>query len=136
MGSSTSHRPEGLGDVTPYLIVPDADRLIAFLQEAFGAAVVMRVEDEQGRVRHAQLRIGDSAIELGQSGDEWKAAPCALHHYVPDVEAVYAAALKAGAESLYPPTERDYGDREAGVRDPGGNQWFLATHLGAAASSG
>lgn len=129
MRDDPNHRPQGLRDVTPYLIVEGVDRLIQFLETAFGARVEARYEDEQGQVRHAQVRVGDSVLEMGSAGGEWTATPCSLHYYVPDSEAVYAAALAAGATSLYPPTERDYGDREAGVRDPSGNQWFIATHV-------
>lgn len=133
MSEANGYRPQGLRDVTPYLIVDGVDRLIEFLETAFGARVEARYEDEQGQVRHAQVRVGDSALEMGSAGEEWTATPCSLHYYVADPEAVYAAALAAGATSLYPPTQRDYGDREAGVRDPSGNQWFIATHTGTAA---
>ena len=66
--------------------------------------------------------------ELGPASAEWR-PPCALHLYVPDVSATYEAALGAGATSCYAPEPKDYGDREAGVTDPHGNQWFIATRI-------
>jgi uncharacterized glyoxalase superfamily protein PhnB len=71
--------------------------------------------------RHAEARLGDSIIEFADAGSTWNAMPAGLHYYVKNSDEVYAPALKAEATSLYEPTNRDYGDREAGVRDPAGN---------------
>ena len=80
-----------------------------------------------GSVGHAALRIGDSVIELADAGPEWPAMPCALQVYVPDADAAYQRALKAGASSLIEPADQFYGDRTASVRDSCGNNWYIAT---------
>lgn len=121
--------PEGYHTVTPYLIVPDVDGQISFLQEAFDAEVRSRMEGPDGRVMHAEVRIGDSPVMMGESTDEIPPMPAMLHLYVPDVDAVYKQALEAGASSVREPTDEFYGDRSGGVQDAFGNQWWLATHV-------
>ena len=125
--NASHYRPEGFHAVTPYLIVPGAVELLDFMKAAFDAEVVEQMADTDGGIRHAQIRIGDSMLEVSSARPEWPASPASLHVYVPDVDTVYARALKAGAESLYEPDDKFYGDREAGVKDGSGNCWFLAT---------
>jgi len=115
--------------VRPYLIVRGADELIAFLQQTFDAEVVMRAPAPDGRVMHAEVRVGDSAVEMGDAGEQWEPLAAPLHVYIENVDEAYRRALAAGATSLYAPTDQPYGDREAGVVDQRGIQWFLATHL-------
>src|SRR5438270_14005625 len=112
--------------IRPYLLVPDADGMIAFLQEMLGAERLGRYPDAEGRVMHAALRVGDSLIEMGEPESGFK--PMALHIYLDDVEGAYARALAAGATSTLPITDQAYGDREGGVKDRWGNAWYLATH--------
>jgi PhnB protein len=126
-----SDRPVGLHTVTPYLIVYGTATLLEFLKEAFGVEQVLRVAREDGAVGHAQLRVGDSMIEVGEGRDEWKPRPCAIHLRVPDADALYRRAITAGASSLDEPMDQPYGDRDAGVEDPSGNHGFIATHRGA-----
>jgi PhnB protein len=114
--------------VTPYMLVPDADALIAFLQEVLGAEVLGRYAAPDGRVMHAALRIGDSRLELGEGGGDYKPFAMALHVYLEDVDGVYARAVAAGATTTLAPTDQPYGDREAGVKDRWGNAWYLSTH--------
>jgi PhnB protein len=121
------YKPAGFHSVTPYLVVPGADRLLQFLKDAFDAEEVGVYRKEDASIMHAELRIGDSIIEMGQANDKWTATPASLHLYVPDTDAVYHKALAAGAESLTEPTDAPYGDRTAGIKDPSGNHWFLAT---------
>lgn len=124
-------KPEGYNSVTPYLIVNGADRLIDFLKEVFDAELIDRHADENGDVRHASCRLGDSIVEL--SGGLNKSFPPmrnALHVYVEDADTTYVRALKAGARSLYPPQDHDYGERSGGVEDPLGNHWYIATWAG------
>jgi uncharacterized glyoxalase superfamily protein PhnB len=118
--------------LVPYLVVSDASKLLDFLRDAFGAAEIMRVPRPGGGVQHAEVAIGDARVELADGTAEYPSRAGALHVYVPDADAVYARALAAGGESLYAPVDQPYGDREAGIRDPGGNAWFIATRLGAA----
>lgn len=126
---STPYRPEGFGTITPYLIVPNASRLIQFLVEAFDASETMVVKDEAGKIRHASFVIGDSPIELADGNPQWHPMTAGLHVYVPDTDASYARAIAAGGTSLYEPTDMPYGERSGGVMDPAGNHWYLATLL-------
>ncbi len=119
--------PSGFHSVTPYLIVEGAERLIEFLQQAFGAEEIFRTNQPDGTIGHTELRIGDSIVELAQGNEKWPPRPCSLHLYVPDCDATYRRALAAGATSLMEPEDAFYGDRAAGVADPSGNHWFLAT---------
>jgi uncharacterized glyoxalase superfamily protein PhnB len=114
--------------ITPYLLVDGADDMIAFMKDALGAELQARVPRPDGKVMHAQLRVGDSRIEMGDANDEFKAFPVALHVYIDDVDGVYARALAAGATTTQPLTDQPYGDREAGVKDRWGNVWYLASH--------
>jgi len=113
--------------VTPYLTVKDAARLMQFLSEAFDAEECYRTTAPEGGIMHAQMRIGDSMIELSDSNEQWPAMPAALHVYVADTDAVFASALRAGASALFDPTDMPYGERSGGVRDPVGNNWYIAT---------
>ena len=128
MATPAKYIPEGFRTVTPYLLIQRTDQFIDFLKRAFGAELKARVPRPDGRVMHAAVRIGDSVLEMGDPGHD---LPVALHMYVPDVDAVYERALSAGATSLHPLTNQDYGDREGSVRDPFGNNWYIATHQGA-----
>ena len=83
---------------------------------------------------NAELRIGDSVVELSQAVTDQKTTPAALHVYVRDTDAAYQRALAVGATSLYAPTEMDYGERSAGVSDSNGNRWYFATYRGETAS--
>jgi len=82
-----------------------------------------------GSIRHAEARIGDSMVMIGQAGGEWKPKPNTVHVYVPDVDATYKKALAAGATSTREPVTQFYGDRSAGVEDAQGNSWWIATHV-------
>lgn len=125
-----SHIPEGLRTVNPYLHPADAAGLIEFLKQAFDAEEVNVYRPEAGgAVAHAQIRLGDTILEMGQAHGQYRPMPAGLHFYVADVDAVYARAVKAGGISISPPTDQPYGERGAGVRDPEGNSWFLATPL-------
>jgi PhnB protein len=121
--------PAGHHTVTPYLLVGDAGRLIDFMKRAFAAVETGRHTDAEGRVMHAEVRIGDSMVMIGEASGEWKPMPCMLHLYVPDTDAVYASAIEAGATSIRAPSDQFYGDRTAGVVDEEGNQWWMATHI-------
>jgi uncharacterized glyoxalase superfamily protein PhnB len=119
----------GLRSVTPYLHPVRAPQIIEFLQKAFGAEEVYRAQSPDGVVQHAQVRIGDSVIGMGDAHGPYQPMPSTLHLYVPDTDSLYQQALRAGAVSIQPPADQPYGDRSAGVRDPFGNRWFIATHI-------
>ena len=120
--------PEGFHSVTPYLVVPGVARLIDFLKQAFEAQELHRTAQPDGTVMHAEVRIGDSVVMMGETMGERKPMPGCIYLYVNDTDAVYRRALQAGATSLMEPADRFYGDRNAGVQDPAGNQWWIATH--------
>src|SRR5580698_210940 len=88
--------PEGYHSVTPYMCVSDTDRLIEYLSEAFGAEVNMRMEAPDGRVAHAEVRIGDSMIMLTDGSDQLQPSVTGLYLYVPDVDESYRRAIAAG----------------------------------------
>jgi PhnB protein len=120
--------------VTPYLTVPDVFEEIEFVTRVFGAVGKVYGLGSAGGY-HSEYSIGGSMVMIGGGGEgsKWRGtpAPASLHLYVEDVDAVYQRAMAAGARSLSAPVDQPYGDREAGVEDPGGNQWYIATHQGA-----
>ena len=122
---------EGFHSLTPYLIVEGAAKTIDFLKQAFGAEEKLRVPKPDGSIMHAEVRIAGSVVELADANDQYPARPTSLHLYVPDADAVYHRAIAAGAISTEEPVDQPYGDREAGVRDPGGNDWYISTHKAA-----
>jgi PhnB protein len=128
MSTTSIEIKEGFRTVTPYFVVKGGDRFIEFLQRAFGATLHARFAKPDGSVMHAQVQIGDSFVELGDSSEQYKPVTMGIHLYVPDVDAVYERALRAGATSLYGLTDQAYGDREGSVVDPFGNHWYIATH--------
>jgi PhnB protein len=121
--------PEGYHSVTPYAVVEGADQMIQFLKTVFGAEETVRLPGANGKVGHAEVRIGDALVMLADWGPQNKAFPAMLHIYVDDSDAAYHRALAAGATSLREPTLEFYGDRMSGVTDAFGNQYWIATHV-------
>jgi PhnB protein len=121
--------PEGYHTVTPYLTVADAEVQIDFLKRAFSAQEKYRHNDDKGRVRHAEVRVGDSMVMIGQAREPWTPKPAHFYLYVEDVDAMYKQAVAAGGKSLQEPTNQPYGDRGAGVEDSQGNSWWIGTHI-------
>ena len=120
--------PEGYHSVTPYLLVDGVAGLIDFLKQAFDAEERERFSRPDGTIMHAEVRIGDSIVMMGEPTGELKPMPASMHLYVDDSDATYTRALQAGATSTMEPAEEFYGDRMAGVMDPAGNYWWIATH--------
>ena len=120
--------PDGYHTVTPYLTVQGVPKLIDFLKQAFEAQEIERMLQPDGTIRHAEVRIGDSVVMMGEAGGENQPMPSAIYLYVTDTDAVYKRALQAGATSLMEPVDQFYGDRSAGVKDSSGNYWWIATH--------
>jgi uncharacterized glyoxalase superfamily protein PhnB len=121
--------PEGHHTVTPYLVVRGAAQLIEFMKQAFAAEEIQRMTRPDGSIGHAEVKIGDSRLMLGEAGGEFTPMPAMLHLYVEDADAIYRRALQAGAISLREPVDEFYGDRIGGVKDSFGNQWWIATHI-------
>ncbi len=117
-------RREGLYTVTPYLIAGPAVELIDFVKQAFGAVESFRATGSAGGL-HCEVKIGDSIVMIG-GGPGFDARPAAIHLYVSDVDEVYARAVEAGATSMVAPSDQEYGERVAGVKDVGGNEWYIA----------
>jgi PhnB protein len=108
-------------------VMPGIAGLMEFLKQAFDAQELDRMARPDGSIAHAAMRIGDSMVEMGEA-PEGRVMPAALHLYVKNADETYLRALKVGATSLYEPRDMDYGNREGGVTDPRGNQWYIATH--------
>ena len=122
--------PEGYHTATPYLVVKGADKTIEFLKKAFGAEPAFEpMTRPDGKIMHADLKIGDSHIMLSEATDQHPAMQSMVHLYVPNVDAVYQRAVAAGGKSFQEPKDQFYGDRGAGVKDPSGCVWYIATHI-------
>ncbi len=127
---SVKPKPDQYHSVTPYLAVAGAEKLIDFMKQAFGASdphECMRRPD--GSIHHAELKIGDSIIMVADAQGRWEPRPSTLYLYVDDTDATYRRALDAGGTSLMEPATQFYGDRNAGIEDPSGNYWWIATHV-------
>lgn len=126
---STPGVPAGYHSVTPYLTVSDLPAELAFLAAAFGAIETEHIRDGEGNSMHAEVRIGDSIVMVGQAREAATSGTngAVLYLYDPDVDACYGRAMAAGARSFQEPTDQFYGDRTAALYDPAGNQWWIAT---------
>lgn len=128
--------PEGMHTVTPHLVCAGAAEAIDFYKKAFSAKEVSRMPGPDGKLMHAQITIGDSALMLTDEAPQWKSfgplhlkgTSVTIHLYVPDVDASYKQAIAAGATSRMEPADMFWGDRYAQVSDPFGHQWSIATH--------
>ena len=121
---SQKFKREGFHTVTPYLIVKPAVELVDFVKQAFGAVESFRATGSAGGL-HCEVKIDDSIVMIG-GGPTFDPRPSAIHLYVSDVDEVYARAVAAGATSLLAPADHDYGERVAGIKDIGGNEWYIA----------
>ncbi len=120
--------PDGFHTVTPYLVVAGAPKLIEFLKRAFGAEEVERTKRPDGTIGCAAVRVGDSMVMMGEAQAGQGPKPATLYLYVKDVDATYKKAIQAGGTSTCEPTDMFWGDRNAGVKDAFGNEWWIATH--------
>lgn len=129
--------PPGYHSVTPYLGQRDCAAALAFYERAFGAEKVLRLDMPDGKVAHAEIRIGDSVLMMSDENPDWGSksaitlggSPVLLMIYVPDVDAAFARALAAGGTQVRPVQDQFYGDRSGTLVDPFGYQWTLATHI-------
>jgi PhnB protein len=129
--------PEGYHTATPYLIIKDAAQAIEFYKKAFGATEVMRFAQPDGKIGHAEIKIGDSHIMLADEFPEMGArspqtlggSPVSILLYVKDVDAQAKLAVAAGAKVVRPVKDQFYGDRSGSFEDPFGHQWHIATHV-------
>jgi PhnB protein len=129
--------PDGYHSVTPYLIVQGAASAIEFYKKAFAASEVMRFDGPDGKVGHAEIKIGDSPVMLAdeypdmgfRSPQSLGGAGVSLMVYVEQVDAVFQRAISAGAKEVHPVKDQFYGDRSGTLRDPFGHVWTITTHV-------
>lgn len=134
---SVESKPAGYHSVTPYLIAKDAHAAIAFYKEAFGAVETCKLLMPDGSICHAEIQIGDSKVMIGEENPQWGSkgplslggTPSGFMIYVPDADAAFTQALKAGARVEKPVENQFWGDRTGSVIDPFGHKWTLGTHV-------
>lgn len=125
-----TYTPEGFGTVNAYLFVEKPEEFITFLQNSFFAEEVNRSTNEKtGEIANCILKIGDSCFMISQARGEFLGMRTSFYLYVNDVDKVYQNALAQGAESVLEPADMDYEDRQAGVKDPAGNYWWISKRL-------
>ncbi|MGH9445385.1 MAG: VOC family protein [Terriglobia bacterium] len=129
MATKVKPIPDGFHTATPYLVVDDGDKQIQFLKQAFDATEVHVSRRPNGRMMHAEVKIGDSIIMIGEAQDTWNAMPAMVYLYVEDVDGTFRQATAAGGKTVREVKDEFYGDRSGGVEDPCGNMWWIATHL-------
>jgi PhnB protein len=129
--------PDGYHTVTPYLIVDGAAAAVEYYRKAFGASELLRMPDPQGRIGHAEIRIGDSVIMLADARHEMGyrgprtlgGTSVSILLYLADVDAAFERAISAGGKALRPVADQFYGDRMGTLEDPFGHVWTLGTHI-------
>jgi PhnB protein len=137
MASNVKPIPEGYHSVTPYLIVKGGAKAIEFYKQAFGATEIFRMPQPDGKIGHAELKIGNSIIMLADEFPERNirgpeslgGTPVMIHLYIDDVDTVAKRAVDAGAKEIRPVQNQFYGDRSGMYTDPFGHQWNIATHV-------
>jgi PhnB protein len=137
MANKPKSIPDGYHSATPYLIVNDAAAAIEFYKKAFGATELMRLPKPNGKIGHAEIKIGDSPIMLADEAPEVGArsprtiggSPVSILLYVDDVDTTFTKAVNGGAKVQRPVADQFYGDRTGGVEDPFGHLWYIATHV-------
>ena len=137
MPNSVKPIPEGFHTATPTLVVKNAAQAIDYYKKVFGAEELMRMPSPDGKISHAEIKIGDSKIFLsdefpqhgGKSPQTLGGFTGGIYLYVPDVDKVFDKAIAAGGKSAMPVTDMFWGDRYGKLEDPFGHQWSVATHL-------
>lgn len=117
-----TYKPDGYTDLAPYLLVADAGAVLDFAETVFGAERLRVFAGDGGGIMHAECRIGDTVLMMGEA----EGASAMLHLYLPDPDAAFARAIAAGATELQPMMEKGDGDRRGGFRAPDGTQWYVA----------
>jgi PhnB protein len=119
-------QPASHQTVMPYLILPDAWAFLDFTSTVFHAELLSKHMHDDGSIMHAEVRIGDATIMIGQSSEQFPPQPAGLFIYVKDADASYARALKEGATSLMPLEDKEYG-RTCGIVDTNNNTWWITS---------
>src|SRR5689334_23861782 len=137
MAGKVNPIPAGYHTVTPYLTVSDCARALEFYKKAFGAQVIVSMEGPPGKIAHAEMKIGDSMIMLGdempgmgnRSPKSLGGTAVGIFLYVNDVDSAYKQAVDAGAKADMPPADMFWGDRYGKLTDPFGHSWAMGTHI-------
>jgi PhnB protein len=137
MSNSVKPIPEGFHSITPYMTISNAAEAIEFYKQAFGAEELVRMAAPDGKIGHAEIKIGNCIImladefpEMGRrSAQTLGGSPVGLHIYLEDVDSAFQRAIEAGATVVRPLANQFYGDRSGSVSDPYGNEWSLGTHI-------
>jgi PhnB protein len=137
--NKVNYIPKGYNSISPYLVVKGAAKAIEYYKKVFGATEVLRMDQPNGKVGHAELQIGDSRFMLAEenpsmgqghvSASGIGASPVSLYLYIPDVDRVIERAVDEGAKVLKPVQDQFYGDRTGFIQDPFGHLWGVATHI-------
>lgn len=135
MSVTPNYVPRDFKTVNVFLIVKDAENALRFYNNAFGAEVIMKLTDPNGKIVHAEMKIEDSIIMLAEEEGSMTLSPettgsagVVIQLYTGDAEGLFETAVKAGAEVVFPLKSQFYGDRAGRVKDPFGHQWIIATH--------
>jgi len=128
--------PSGYHTITPHLVCRDAKKAIEFYQKAFGAESLRILSMPDGKVMHAELKIGNSVVMLGEEAPDWKVlsplslgnSPVTIHLFTDDVDSLFQRAVSAGCIATMPVSDQFWGDRYGQVVDPFGHRWSIATH--------
>ena len=134
---ATQPIPEGYSTISPYLAVDDAAEAIAYYKKAFGAQETVRMDAPDGKIGHAELKIGDSHVMLSDPFPQASTTPpkelggtsASIFMYVEDVDAVVQKAVDAGATVTMEVEDQFWGDRFGSITDPFGHIWSVATHV-------
>ena len=137
MANRVSPIPKGYHSVTPYLTVNDAARALEFYKRAFGAREVLRMDGPDGKIGHAEIKIGDSIVMLGdempgmsnRSPQSLGGTTGGVMLYVENADTVFDQAVSAGAQVESPLADMFWGDRYGRLKDPFGHSWSVATHI-------
>lgn len=137
MSTAVQPIPQGMHTITPHLTCAGAADAIEFYKKAFGAVEMGRMPGPDGKIMHAQLKIGDSPVMLVDEFPEWggkgpktlNGTPVTIHMYVPDADAVFKRAVEAGATVKMEMADMFWGDRYGVLIDPFGHSWSIATHI-------
>lgn len=126
---SVNFVPQGYHTVTPYLMVKDAGKFIAFMSSVFDAKTTEQLMRPDGKIGHTELRIGDSVIMLSEAVEPHAPTPVMLYLYVENADALFDRAIRAGGEVVSKLEQQFYGDRAGGIKEPTGNTIWIATHV-------
>jgi PhnB protein len=129
--------PDGYHSIQPYLMFKNCAEALAFYAKAFSGKEKLRIPNPDGRIGHAEIQVGDSIVMMADEAPQMEAfgvehfggSPVSILIYTEDCDALYKQALEAGAKSMREPADQPYGDRMAGIKDPFGYMWYIATHI-------